>query len=264
MSKYGLGLASFARLRRRQLILFAILSAIINGIVTAGVGAWLAQTYATYQRKTLAIQTISDLVYERRTRAGMVVWAVRRNAELDELRFRKRAYDEAFVAWNTKVQRNIFMIREISSEPGVTRLETQFQELLVAALADTDRCLTKAYDARLKGEDGTPILEACRMTDLHQVTLDCAATFTNELNRLTQLSFLPFAGPNDEKRKLAEARIDRGCLRPPPPLVMPKSDPTGPDLSKTDPSAKAPPSAAPALVAPTLVVPDAQPSPAPK
>ncbi len=270
MSKYGLGLASFARLRRRQLILFAFLSAVINGIVTASVGAWLAQTYATYQRKTQAIQTISDLVYERRTRAGMVVWAVRRNAELDELRYRKRAYDEAFVAWNTKVQRNIFMIREISSEGGVTRLETQFQEMLVTALADTDRCLTKAYDARLKGQDSAPILEACRMTDLHQVTLDCAATFTNELNRLTQLSFLPFAGPTDEKRKLAEARIDRGCLRPPallspaslapaPPAlpITPKTEPLNSEVSKSEPSKNEP-------IAPALAPAELQAAPAQK
>jgi hypothetical protein len=72
MSKYGLGLARVADLGRRQLIGFAILSAVVNGMVTASVGAWLAQTYAIYQKKTVAIQGIADLVYERRTRAGMV------------------------------------------------------------------------------------------------------------------------------------------------------------------------------------------------
>ena len=49
MSKYGLGLIRAARLTRRQLIIFALISAVLNGIVTAFVGAWLAQTYATQQ-----------------------------------------------------------------------------------------------------------------------------------------------------------------------------------------------------------------------
>jgi len=156
MSKYGMGLAKFARLNRRQIIAFAILSAIVNGLVTASVGAWLAQTYASYQRKSVAVQGLADLVYERRTRAGMVMWAIKRNAEIEELRYRKRAYDEAFVNWNKRVQYNIFMIRDISGQGGVTRLETQFQELLVPALSDIDACLTKAYDVRVSGGDGKP------------------------------------------------------------------------------------------------------------
>ena len=211
MSKYGMGLLKGAQLGRGQLIAFAIASAIVNGLVTATVGAWLAQTYAVYQKKTQAIQGLADLVYERRTRAGMVVWAIKRNAELDELRYRKRAYDESFVAWNTKTQRNVFTIREISGQKGVTRLETQFQDLLVPGLTATDHCLTKAYDVRLTGGDPIPVLEACRMADLHQFTLDCAATFTNELDRLTRLSFLPWSGTNEEARRAVEARIDKGC-----------------------------------------------------
>ena len=222
MSKYGMGLIKGADLGRRQLIAFAILSAIVNGLVTAGVGAWLAQTYSAYQKKTTAIQNIADLVYERRTRAGMVVWAIKRNAELDELRYRKRAYDEAFVAWNTKTQRNIFMIRDISGQKGVTRLETQFQDLLVPGLTATDHCLTKAYDLRLTGGDALPVLDACRMADLHQFTLDCAATFTNELDRLTRLSFLPWSSNSEETRKAVEARIDKVCTVLPVPKPAPE------------------------------------------
>ena len=252
MSKYGMGLIRGADLGRRQLIAFAILSAIINGLVTAGVGAWLAQTYASYQKKTIAIQNIADLVYERRTRAGMVVWAIKRNAELDELRYRKRAYDEAFVAWNTKTQRNVFMIRDVSGQKGVTRLETQFQELLVPGLTATDHCLTKAYDLRLTGGDALPVLDACRMADLHQFTLDCAATFTNELDRLTRLSFLPWASTTDEARKAVEARIDKACSA----LPVPKP---APEIVKS-PGAK--PENATAAVTPVTTVPSSELSPA--
>ena len=227
MSKNSLGLLKLSGMGTRQIIAFAILSAIINGMVTAGVGTWLAQSYASYQKKAAAVQNLADLVYERRTRAGMVMWAIRRNGELDELRYRKRAYDEAFVAWNKKVQYNIFMIRDISGERGVTRLETQFQEMLVPALSELDSCLTKAYDARIAGGDGKPLLDACRMTELYQFTLDCAATFTNEMDRLTRFSFLPFSGPSKELLKATEARVDKGCTRvvappvaqPPPPAA---------------------------------------------
>jgi hypothetical protein len=247
MSKYGINLAQIAGLNRQQLIMFAILSAIINGAVTAGVGAWLGQTYAAWQRKTAAIQRISDLVFERRTRAGMVSWAIRRNTDVDELRYRKRVYDESFVAWNTKTQHNIFMIRDISGEAGVTRLETQFQELLVPALTDIDRCVTQAYDARLRGEDGKPILDACKMTDLHQFTLDCAATFTNELDRLTRLSFLPWSGPSDGLRRLVEARIDKSCTRSfTAPPVPPGSAPA--PLASQQPAATEPVGSATTLV----------------
>ena len=117
-----MGLARMARLGRTQLIMFAVLSAVINGMVTAAVGTMLAQSYASYQRKNEAVQQISNLVYERRIRARMATSAIRRKSELDEIRHRKRAYDEAFVEWNTKIQNNIFRIRDISGEGGVTRL----------------------------------------------------------------------------------------------------------------------------------------------
>ena len=249
MSKYGLGLARVARLGRRQLIAFAILSAIVNGLVTATVGTWLAQSYAAYQKKATAVQGLADLVYERRTRAGMVMWAIKRNAELDELRYRKRAYDEAFVAWNKRVQYNIFMIRDISGEKGVTRLETQFQEMLVPALSDVDSCLTKAYDVRIGGGDGKPLLEACQMMDLYQFTLDCAATLTNELDRLTRFSFMPFSGPSESQLKAVEARVDRGCTRPPPPLAsQPAANATLPAPSAASSAPAEPTTATPANV----------------
>jgi hypothetical protein len=220
VSKFGLGLAQVARLSRRQLITFAILSAVINGLVTAGVGSMLAQSYASYQRKNEAVQRIADLVYERRIRARMASAAIRRKAEPEEVRYRKRAYDEAFVEWNKKVQQNIFRIRDISGEPGVTRMETQFQDLLVPALSSIDRCLTKAYDSHIKATgDDIAILDACRMDDLHQFVLDCGATFTNELDRLMRASLASPWGPNEERRLRGVARIDKYCGSMPKPLT---------------------------------------------
>jgi hypothetical protein len=91
------------------------------------------------------------MIYDRRTRAGMVVSSIRRNAPLDEVQFRKRAYDEAYVDWNKNVLLNLFVIREVGGELKFAALEQMFEDDLVGAMADVDRCLTKAYDRKLAG-----------------------------------------------------------------------------------------------------------------
>jgi hypothetical protein len=243
------GLLRYARLTRRQLIVFALASAIINGIITASVGAWLAQTYSTYQARRAAIETIAHLVYERRTRAGMVASAIRRNAEIDEVRHRKQAYDEAYVGWNKNVMLNLFAIREAAGDLNVSSLEPVFENNLIAAMADQDRCVTKAYDARLAGEDAKAVLDFCRMAELHQYVLDCGATFTNELYKLTQPTFIPFTGQFAKTKALAEERIRSYCVEkavPPPAPTAPA--PASPPVVAA-PVAPAPtPAAAPAPV----------------
>ena len=94
------GLLRYAKLTRKQLIAFALVSAVLNGIITACVGAWLGQTYAKYQSRKQSIENLVHLIYERRTRAGMVASALRRGADIEEVRYRKRAYDETYVDWN--------------------------------------------------------------------------------------------------------------------------------------------------------------------
>lgn len=219
MARAGVGLLKYARLTRKQIILFALLSAALNGIITASVGAWLGQTYARYQARRQSIDSIVKLVYDRRTRAGMVASALRRGADIDEIRFRKRAYDEAYVAWNTSIMQNIFAIREVTGEHMISSLEGHFQDQLVAALADMDRCLTKAYDVRIASGDPKPILEQCRMPALHQFTLDCGATFTNELYKLSKLSFIPVARSATEGREISEQRIAKACTQAAPPTT---------------------------------------------
>ncbi len=245
MSKYGMGLIRAARLTRRQLIVFALASAVLNGIVTAFVGTWLAQTYATQQSRRKSVESLAHLIYERRTRAGMVVSSMRRNAPLDEVQFRKRAYDEAYVDWNKNILLNLFAIREVGGDMKFAGLEKSFEDELVASMADVDRCLTKAYDRKLAGEDVVPMLEACRMAQLHQFILDCGATFTDELYKLTRLSFSPFSNAKAERKRLAEINIKANCTRPPEP--PPPSTTTAPLTGTLPPTAPAPaPAMAPA------------------
>jgi hypothetical protein len=241
------GLLRYARLTRRQLLVFALASAVINGIITASVGAWLAQTYNTYQSRREAIAGIAHLVYERRTRAGMVASAIRRNAEISEVRHRKQAYDEAYVDWNKNVMLNLFAIREAAGDFNVSSLEPVFEDYLVAALADVDRCITKAYDLRIAEGDAKAMLEQCRMAELHQYVLDCGATFTNELYKMTQLTFIPFTGQFAKTKALAEQRIKGFCVEkavaPSPPSPAPASAPAVPPVSAAP--AGTPPAAAP-------------------
>jgi hypothetical protein len=251
-SQRTLGLLRQARLSRRQLLLFALVSAVINGIITASVGAWLGQTYAKYQARRQSIESLVHLVYERRTRAGMVASALRRGADIEEVKFRKRAYDEAYVDWNKSIMQNVFAIREVTGEYFLSKLEGHFQDGLVAAMADVDRCLTKAYDARMAGGDPKPVLEQCRMPVLHQFVLDCGATFTNEIYKLTKLSFIPFQQDLTEGPEKAELRIASACTRPPEPPAAPvapvaatpaPATPPAPETAAPPPATATPPPA---------------------
>lgn len=244
MAPVSRGLLRYARLTRRQLIAFALVSAAINGIITASVGAWLGQTYARYQTRRQSIESLVHLVYERRTRAGMVASSLRRGADVDEIRFRKRAYDEAYVDWNKNVMQNIFAIREVTGEHQISGLEKYYEDGLVAAMADVDRCLTKAYDARLANTDPKVELEKCHMAAAHQFVLDCGATFTNELYKLTKLSFIPFASTGEGRAK-SERRIAAACVRPAEPAAPASAPPPAPAQSPAEPAAGAPAAAAP-------------------
>jgi hypothetical protein len=244
-SQRTFGLLRQARLSRRQLMIFALVSAVVNGIITASVGAWLGQTYAKYQARKQSVESLVHLVYERRTRAGMVASALRRGADIDEVKYRKRAYDEAYVDWNKSIMQNIFAIREVTGEYFLSKLEGHFQDGLVAAMADVDRCLTKAYDVRLAGQDPKPVLEQCHMPEMHQFVLDCGATFTNEVYKLTKLSFIPFEAQMTEGPEKAEMRIATACTRPPeppptPPVASAPNEPQKPSFSAPAEAAAAP------------------------
>jgi hypothetical protein len=181
-----------ASITRQTLFLFTLASAVINGLVTASVGAWLAQKYSAIQTQRHSINAISGMYYERRIKAGMVASSLRRAAEVDEVRQRKRSYDESFVDWNRNIRQNLFAIREVLGDREVTTFEEDFQELLVRPLSLIDACLTKAYDKRIAGQDPLTDLADCKWTELYQLTLDCGAAYTNELYKMTRVSFSPW------------------------------------------------------------------------
>ncbi len=204
-----------AGLTRYNLIAFAMLTAVLNGLVTASVGAWLGQTYANFLSRREAVQGLSDLVYERRARAGLVVSSLRRSADLDELRHRKRSYDDVFVEWNKRIQTNILRVRDLVGERSASSFEAVLQEGLVPALTEMDRCLTSGYDLRIAGKDPVPQLEACRFADLHQFSLDCAKGLTDELFQMTRLWLMPLGGSSRWEEAQSDARARAACARSP-------------------------------------------------
>ena len=50
------------------------------------------------------------------------------------------------------------------------------------------------------------------MAALHQFVLDCGATFTNELYKMTEPTFVPFTGQFARTKALAEKRIRSYCV----------------------------------------------------
>ena len=215
MARLPFRLLTDAGLTRQILLVFTIVSAILNGMVTAGVGAWLAHRYATSQLQRTSIDSLAALLYERRTRAGMVASSLRRNADLVELRQRKQSYDETYVDWNKNLRQNIFAVRDVMGANEFTALEQDFENYLVEPFSKIDRCITLAYDIKIAAQDPLPTLETCRMAELYQLTLDCGATFTNELRKLTNVSLLPFRTANEAERAAARARIGKACNRTP-------------------------------------------------
>ena len=116
------------------------------------------------------------------------------------------------------------------------------------ALSEMDGCLTKAYDVRLAGQDPLPVIEGCRYAGLHQFTLDCAKGFTDELYRLTRLSFSPIVGLTRREMETTSRLVREACTRSPELLSAPVGPPVGQPVGQPPISAPASPSPPPAVL----------------
>jgi hypothetical protein len=181
-------LAAFAR---HPLVL-----SLVGFLLTWGVGTLLTDNIKAGQlerdraleadraRRTASIQAVnvlSSLIYDRRTRAELVLSAARRGAAPQELAARKAAYDSAYVTWNKNLQATLLGVRDIVGEKEYTDFESYVEFGLTPWFRDLDRLVTEAYDRRIGanvGPDSTAREEARH--DL-QSSLDCAYTITNAL-----------------------------------------------------------------------------------
>lgn len=147
-----------------------LLIAIAVSILTAVVGPFLIASYndkqralehdrVNYELSLKSIQEFSRLVDERYTRSTMLASALKRSAPIEEIRERKKQYDEAFVEWGTNLMANAFMIRNISNEPFYSQFEKYIDDGLTRLFRDIDRNLTRAYDNRVQNRPPRAISE---------------------------------------------------------------------------------------------------------
>lgn len=189
----------------RHPLLIVVVTFALSGLMGSVFSQWLAKQAEDAERirieaaaRKAAVQSFSLYVYERRARAEMLASSFRRNAPLDEVKVRKRLYDDAYVNWNSHHQSNLFLIRDVLESDQYTLFESSVEFVLVGRVfRPLDACLTKAYDARLRNGDAQAIMEDCEGRRLLQEALDCGYAITDELYKLS-------GGVTDQSQAAAE------------------------------------------------------------
>jgi hypothetical protein len=146
---------------------------------------------ASRQRAIESVRVITDLLYERRTRGIMLTSSITRGADLEEIKDRKKSYDDVFVRYNSTLQSNLFRIREMLHSSDYTYLEAILEGPIRNLFAAEDACLTSSFDAvvspnPLVKATAKDVLLKCPFKDnntepiarLHQAILDCDYAFT--------------------------------------------------------------------------------------
>jgi hypothetical protein len=108
---------------------------------------------AATQRAAESVKAITDLIFERSFRANMVVSSMRRNAELPEIKERKRDYDAIYVRYNATIQSNLFRVREMFRTTDYTAFEDLFEGPVRKLLVAQDDCITNAYDKAVSQDE---------------------------------------------------------------------------------------------------------------
>lgn len=168
-----------------------------------------AQTEAERQRvdaRQQGIQGLSRLIAERRARAELLISAMIHRAPIEDILERKRAYDNAYISWNTNHQSNLFLVRHALRQTNYSRFEGLLEELLIKNIfTPLDKCVTDAYYARLRNADPVSVLTACNAVGLHRRALSCGSGFADEIFKLT-------LAPEEQGRaEAARLEIQRRC-----------------------------------------------------
>ncbi|MFN3259976.1 MAG: hypothetical protein ACE37J_05385 [Pikeienuella sp.] len=183
------------------------------------------------ERRRESVRAISNAMYARAARAAMLASGLRRHdaapseASLQEVSARKAAYDDEFVAWNTRIQSTMLGAREVLDSPSYTRMENHIEQRLVRRiLVPLDKCLTRGFDLAIRGAPAAGVLErcACRPSaligeercgvgDLVYAARECAYEISESLYLAT---FAADEAP--EARDAVRARLEERCPAPGP------------------------------------------------
>jgi hypothetical protein len=132
-----------------------------------------------YDLSLKSIEEFNNLLYARRTRAGMLYTALKRNAAKDELAQRKREYDTAFAEWNSRLQTTLFSIRRVTGSDAYSYFESLVETDLRGPFSLIDTCLTDAYDASIGVKSKREY--KCDTGRLLKAALDCSYAMSDEL-----------------------------------------------------------------------------------
>lgn len=169
----------------------------------------IEQIKAKQEAGLAAISRISELMYERYTTAMFLASALKRDAPLEEIKERKKLYDDASLKWNTQIQNTQLIVRSITSDSAYSKTESFIQYGLTPHYSMIDRHLTAGYDAALRGQGWhygtTPVgreLTRC---------LNCNYAISNYL--WTRANLYGNEKNNEEKLVKAEKELAAACPR---------------------------------------------------
>jgi hypothetical protein len=155
----------------------------------------LEKTRIESQTRQSAVLNLSRFIYERRVRAELLASGLRRHSESPtaeskrEILERKRQYDDAYFTWNASHQANLLLVRQVLGSDRYSQFESMVEFRLVKqTFTPLDKCLTRAFDATIRGQDARPLLNECNASNLTQRALDCGYALTDVLFRLSSPS----------------------------------------------------------------------------
>jgi hypothetical protein len=177
----------------RHPLTIVLISFVLTGVLGVAFSQWIAnwakeadQARLETESRKVAVQNLSRSIYERRARAEMLASSFLRGAQLDEVKERKKLYDEALVRWNSNNHTNLFLVREVLRSEEYSIIEASLEFTLVERIfKPLDVCLTQAYDAVIAGNPATNIMQECQTRKLLQEALDCGYAIADELYKLS-------------------------------------------------------------------------------
>lgn len=149
-------------------------------ILTVGIGGTydriIQERQLEKENRERAISAVHDflrLAAERRVRASLVVSAIRRKVDIEDIESRKIEYDASYAIWNINLLANMGSIRFMFNERGQSIFENSMNDEFFPWLQASDKCLTHAFDAF--GADASAaisILSECEVPGINSRLFD--------------------------------------------------------------------------------------------
>ena len=194
--------------------------AVITVLLVIAAASWLlsaaqrrrADAEAAAGRREAAIQAItglSDAIYLRHIRAGMLKSALTRGAAPEEVRRRKELYDEALVTHESRTAGRQLAFRDAIDQQAYAVYEKHYIDGLKPRINMVDTLLTELTDEYLK-KPTQPVMrdnpKAEHLDTAYKQVLDCNWGVTNWL--FMALTSRPYISGIATIRTVAEAEKD--------------------------------------------------------